>query len=312
MKPSLLLLVLVSAFGALGAARAADTDVRVLREVAYLYGIRREKLDVYLPAPRYRGRTTPAIVYIHGGGWTGGDKGEARADEICGTLADAGYVVVSINYKLGDGAWPQNLMDCKNAVRFLRAKSKEYGVNRRRIAVAGSSAGAHLALLVGFTAGIKELEPKGIGTPYSRVSSAVRCVIDMYGPSSLLTREETDDQGKPLGKRKAPANSMAAFGSTDMDADVFRAASPVTYINRKSPPVLILHGMLDPQVDLGQSRTLAAALEAQGVEHEVVLVEGAGHSFDLETWNQKPMTRDLRPVALAFLAKHLGPPAKKR
>jgi dipeptidyl aminopeptidase/acylaminoacyl peptidase len=131
----------------------------------------------------------------------------------------------------------------------------------------------------------------------------------MYGPTSLLTREAIDDQGRLLGKPAPPATSLAVFGSTDVKAPVFRDASPVTHVTRNSPPVLIMHGLVDPQVDVGQPKSLAAALKAHGVEHETYYLEGVGHTFSFQMWSKKPMTRDLRPVALAFLAKHLGPKA---
>jgi acetyl esterase/lipase len=291
------------------AVQAANPSVRISHDVTFLAADRAEKLDLYVPAAA-SGVRRPAMIWIHGGGWTGGDKRDARAREVCETFSNAGYVTISIDYKLGEGAWPQNLLDCKNAVRYLRAHAAELQVDPNRIGVAGGSAGAHLALMVGMTAGLTEFEPPPGATPYAGVSSAVRCVIDMYGPTSLLTREETDGEGRPVGTRKAPANAMEVFGTKDTNSDIFRAASPVTHVNKNSPPVLILHGKLDPQVDMGQSRTLAAALKSNGVDHELLFVEGAGHSFNFETWNEKPLVRDLRPIALAFLAKHLGPAPK--
>ena len=113
------------ALSLLNSVHAAESGPRVLKDVTFLAPDRAEKLDVYLPAALPQGTLAPAVVWIHGGGWTGGTKNEARAAEICGTLAAAGYVAVSIDYRLGDGAWPTNLHDCKNAVRFLRAHAAE-------------------------------------------------------------------------------------------------------------------------------------------------------------------------------------------
>ena len=244
-------------------------------------------------------------MWIHGGGWTGGVKTENRAKEICTTLAAAGYVAVSVDYKLGDRAWPTNLHDCKNAVRFLRAHAAKYQLDPDRIAVAGGSAGGHLALMVGFTGDQPEFEPAGAATPYPGVSSQVRAVIDLYGPVNLLTRQEVDEKGTPTGKFR-PAGPEKVFGTDDPTAPVYRTASPVTHVTKNVPPVLILHGRIDTTVDRAQSEELAGVLQRHGVPHEIVMVEGAGHTFDFQTWNKKPLSRDLRPVALAFLAKHLG------
>jgi acetyl esterase/lipase len=279
---------------------AAGPAVRVLADVAFLAPGRAEKLDVYLPAPPPAGKLSPAVVWIHGGGWTGGTKNEARAKNICTTLVNAGYVALNIDYRLGDGAWPTNLHDCKNAVRFLRTRAAVWRVDPDRIAVAGGSAGGHLALMVGYTAGVAELEP---AAPYPGVSSAVRAVIDMYGISDLRTRREVAAGGAVTERIRAPG-PVGVFGPAD-SAAIYRLASPVTHIGKTTPPTLILHGDKDATVDLLQSQDLAAALAKAGVPHELVVVPGAGHTFDWEVWNKKPMTRDLRPVALAFLAKHL-------
>lgn len=272
---------LVMTFGLTLVVRAVEPNVRVLSDIAYLGADRAEKLDVYLPAPRATGVCLPALVWIHGGGFAGGAKNEARAIEICSTLAHHGYVAVSIDYGLHDAAWPQQLLDCKNAVRFLRANAVRYQVDPERIAVAGGSAGGFLALMVGFTADETALEP---AAPYPDFPDAVRCVIDMYGPVTVRVLE-------------ANVPSKAA-----------RDVSVLDHLKKNSPPVLILQGRADPVADYRQSQKLAQALQASGAEHEMVLLDGVGHTFDWETWQKKPLPRDLRPVALAFLAKHLGAP----
>jgi acetyl esterase/lipase len=293
------------AAAALGAAEPAGT-VRVFPDVSYLMPGRAEKLDLYLPAPPSPGKLSPAVVWIHGGGWIGGTKSEGRAKEVCTTLANAGYVAVSVEYRMTDGAWPTNLHDCKNAVRFLRAHATEYHLDPERIAVAGGSAGGHLALMVGYTGDAKEFEPADAATPYPGVSSRVRAVVDLYGPTNLLTRQEVADDAAPTGKLR-PAGPAKIFGTADPTAPVYRAASPVNHVTKNSPPTLILHGTVDKTVDRAQSQELDRVLTAHGVAHEFIMVAGAGHTFDLETWEKKPLSRDLRPVVLDFLAKHLGP-----
>ncbi len=298
--PSLFISLTFFIVAALAPARAAGPAVRIIPDVAFLAADRAEKLDLYLPGERVKGERAPAVVWIHGGGFLGGTKNEARAKSICTTLAQAGYIATSIDYKLGDRAWPQNLRDCKDAVRFLRARTADYAIDPGRIAVAGGSAGGTLALLVAFTSGRMELEPED---QYPGISSGVRCVIDMYGITNLLTRQVTDSQGRPTGRQSGPPNR--AFGATSTDDPVLRAASPVTYVAKDSPPVLILHGRADTTVDHAQSEELAGALKQSNVEHELIFLDGIGHTFDFETWKKKPLPRDLRPVVLEFLAQHM-------
>lgn len=284
-------------------AQAAE-KVRVLSDVEFLEPGRVEKLDVYLPGSAGAGaaadgKRAPALVWIHGGGWMGGTKSESRAKEICTTLAEAGYVAVSIDYKVGAGAWPQNLHDCKNAVRFLRANADRYGVDPQRIAVAGGSAGGHLALMVAFTTGQAALEPTA---PYAGFTSEVDCVINMYGITNILTRRNVTAEGVPTGER-TPA--LRVFGAADRTAAVLRIASPVTHVKPSSPPVLILHGRADATVDYLQAEELARVLKRENVPHELVLIDGVGHTFAFQTWGKKKLDRDLRPMVFAFLEKHL-------
>ncbi len=244
-------------------------------------------------------------------GWSGSTgaagstatKAEARAHEICETFAAAGYVCVSVNYRLGAASWPTDLYDCKNAVRFLRSHAAQYHVDPERIAVFGGSAGGHLALMVGFTAGEAGLEP---AAPYPGVSSAVSCVGDFYGPTDFLTWRKTDAAGAAVGPDDHAGDAKVFAAGRPADARLWRAVSPISHLTPAAPPVLIAQGFADPTVDRGQSAELDEALTAHGVAHEYVLLEHVGHAFDLATWERRPLPRDLRPVALAFLRDHLG------
>jgi acetyl esterase/lipase len=140
--------------------------------------------------------------------------------------------------------------------------------------------------MVGFTGDNPEFEPTGAATPYPGVSSRVRAVINMYGIANMLTRQEVATDGTPTGKFRT-AGPAKVFGASDPAAPVYRAASPVTHVTKATPPVLILHGNLDTTVDRDQSHELARVLAKHGVPHELVMVEGAGHTFDFQKWGKK-------------------------
>ena len=242
---------------------------------------------LYLP-PTQSGPPRPGVVIIHGGGWTGGDKGAKREINIGTTLANAGYVGMSINYRLqkkdGPPAWPGNLHDCKVAVRYLRAQAKELNVDPNNIGVIGGSAGGHLAAMVGLTGDDKALDPT---SPFPGVSTKVNCVVDMYGPMA-------DD-------KKRLERLVPIVGATFADKpEAFRAFCPINHIDAKDPPVLILHGTADTTVEVADSERFAAALKQGGVAHQLVIIPGAPHTFDLQ-----PKQRDLRPLVLEFFDKHL-------
>lgn len=272
--------------------------VRIERDIAYLEPGRAEKLDVYLPPSRFTG-PSPAVLLIHGGGWQEGDKASARERNIGETLAAKGYAVFSINYLLNltestpDGkrrltrqAWPQNLIDCKTALRFMRAESKRFGIDPARIAVMGGSAGGHLAMMVGVARPNQAFDNAGLhlGQPDN-----VSCIIDLYGLWDVRGRSVSPFVYATMGK--------------DEKLALETAASPAIYFKPDMPPMLIIHGTADKVVPVTHSRDLAATLQKLGSDYWYVEIAGAPHTFDLQ-----PAQMDLRPVVLAFLAKHLGEP----
>ena len=281
---------------------AAPPGVEIRWNVPYLPPERREKLDLYLPTDRAKTVRSPAILIIHGGGWTGGDKSADREFNIGTTLAKAGYVCASVNYVLEPGKrWPGNLFDCKNAIRFLRKNAGLYQIDVDRFGVIGGSAGGHLALMVAYTSNVPELEPT---SPYPGISDKVGAVVDLYGIANLFTLRKTKPDGTPT---TGPTNlaSLLVDGTPDTNSATWRLASPVYHISPTSPPTLILHGAADTTVDRDQATELADALKKHGVEHQLILIEGVGHTFDLQTWRRKPLPTDLRGVVVGFFDKHI-------
>jgi acetyl esterase/lipase len=276
----------------------APPGVVIQQNVAYLPSDRSEKLDLYLPDNRRADTSSPAVLIIHGGGWVGGDK-SGRREFVTGTaLAAAGYVCASVEYMKDAGKrWPTNLLDCKNAVRYLRANAGRLQINPEKIGVIGGSAGGHLALMVAYTSDVAELEPTA---PYPGVSDAVSACVDMYGITDIAARRKVDKLGNPTGER---FTSSALFAQPAAAApEKYKAASPVTYVKASSPPTLILQGLADTTVDYEQSRKLDKLLTEKGVEHQLVELPGVGHAFAL---NDPKLPRDLRPEVVAFFDGHL-------
>jgi acetyl esterase/lipase len=276
------------------------TPVFRLSDIPFLGANRKEKLDLYFPSGDFRSNR-PAVVFIHGGGFTGGDKAEYRSASVSADLCRAGYVVVSCNYRLGPmtqaGVWPQNIADCRNAVRWVRAHAKELGVNPDKIAVAGGSAGGYLALMVG----LSDDKTGPGGDPAAKHSAKVSAVIDMYGVVNFAKRGKGEVPGT------SPAEQAAYFPESQCDA--------------QDPAVLILHGTADSTVDIAQSDDMAKALRSAKVSHEYIVVEGAPHTFDLhpkgKSWKRSGVFAgaevisasdkpDLTEPTLDFLARTIG------
>lgn len=280
MKSALALLFILPLFvHAAFAKTPPPAAVSVESDIEFLAPGRTEKLDLYRPEKRAAGVLSPAVVIIHGGGWVGGDKA-AKRELITGTtLAKAGYVAISINYWLGEkDRWPTNLQDCKNAVRWLRVNAERLQIDPERIGVIGGSAGGHLALMVAYTAGNKEIDPEPL---YPDVSDHVSACVNMYGISNLFTRQGTDKSGKPDGKIRTttqlfPERAAAAPAK-------WKLASPVSHVKSDSPPTFTLHGTADTTVDRDQSEELDRALKAAGAESTLIRVPGANHAWALKT-----------------------------
>jgi acetyl esterase/lipase len=267
-------------------------DTQFLADVAYVTaGHERQTLDI---AFFRSGPPRPLLVWIHGGAYAGGDKGENRV--IWGELMARGYAVATINYRLsGDAKWPAQIADCKAALRFLRARAGDYRIDPERIGVWGSSAGGHLAALVGASGGERKFD---VGE-HTGQSSGARCVVDLFGPVDFERMPLRHDPNSPEAK---------LWGRATVEAlDRAREASPLTYLNADTPPFLIIHGDADEVIAIEQSRILHAALEQAGGTSEFVTLPGAGHSHE-EVWTRE------RGRILAFFDRHLrgggGPDAK--
>jgi acetyl esterase/lipase len=265
-----------------------------LRDIEYArVGEHRLLLDLYLPpAAKADAPKPPLIVWVHGGAWRGGSK----ADVPLRPLVDAGYAVASIDYRLSTVApFPAQAHDIKAAIRFLRAKQQEYGYDARRVAVAGNSAGGHLAALVGVTNGNKELE--GTVGDHLDQSSDVQAIVSLYGMSDLTTILA---QSTPHGLEvRVPALQLLLGGQPDQKPELARLASPVFHVDAKDPPLLLIHGDQDPQAPINQSHELQGKYEALRLPHRFVVIHGAGHGgkafFDAERME----------LIRSFLAEHL-------
>jgi acetyl esterase/lipase len=225
--------------------------------------------------PPHPSSPAPAAVYVHGGSWVSGNfnTGGFLISQIGSDLASKGFVVVSLDYRLGPkNRWPDQIEDVKCAIRFIRAHARALHVDPDEIGAWGQSAGGNLVGLLG-TAGPSVGWDVG---PYTDESSKVEAVVDMAGPSDLLTLGNQGDS--PLVMRSFI--SLLGPVRPDQIRAEMKAASPVTYVAPGDPPFLILHSDNDRIVYPQQSQELAWDMAANDVPHRLVIVAGAGHEFD--------------------------------
>jgi len=259
-------------------------------------GGRALQLDLYRPASL--ATPAPLVVWVHGGGWSGGSRFPAQSAV---ELNARGIAVASISYRLTSQAgqfgdqqvsFPAQIHDVKAAVRWLRANADTYGLHAGRIGAWGSSAGGHLVALLG-TSGDVDLIEGAVGLADGH-SSRVQAVVDYYGPTDIV-QMVPDGGGAAHDAFNSPESTLLGFNAADEGIGVLRAQSansanpyplyrelarqlnPVTWVDAADPPFLIVHGTADPVVPIGQSRRLRNALQAAGRSVQMIEVAGGAH-----------------------------------
>jgi acetyl esterase/lipase len=246
------------------------------------------RADLYLPEGT--AAATPAIVWIHGGGWRSGSR--ELAPDLSRFFAERGFAMVAIDYRLSRVAlFPAQIEDVRTAIRWLRSVAASYGIDSSRIGLWGASAGGHLAALAA-------LAPphcfRSADALYPDHQNAVQAVAVGYAPIDFL---QLDAHRLPPGTRSEDPESLLlpdpdqrsahphSYESLLLGApiatcpDRVRAANPIVYTGQQPAPFLILHGLADTTVPPHQSELLYDALKARGAEVSLALIDGLGHGF---------------------------------
>lgn len=246
------------------------------------------KLNLFLPDETEK---APLVVFIHGGGWRAGSY------ERCPVkwLTEHGFAVASIGYRLTDKAiFPAQVHDCKAAVRWLRAHEGDYNYDASHITAMGTSAGGHLALMLGVTAGDKQLE--GEVGDNTDASSEVQAVVDFFGPSDFLLRTRT----QPSKTESASGSVYKLLGGKASDKqELARLASPAHHVGKGDPPLLVLHGENDRVVLIDQAQAMVDAYKQYDLDVEFIKIPNAVHGGNVFFNAQQ------RQSVVEFLNKHL-------
>ncbi|GAA5116442.1 alpha/beta hydrolase fold domain-containing protein [Luteolibacter yonseiensis] len=263
-----------------------------LKDVDYVgNGNPRQTLDLLVPKDHATNKR-PLVIFIHGGAWHSGEK-ENGLGVIRALSSTGDYVTATINYRLSQQApWPAQIHDCKAAIRFLRGKAEEYGIDPTKIGVMGISAGGHLVSMLGTSAGVAELE--GDIGPFPKENSGVQCVVNFFGPTDFLTM--SGDSMKPN-----PVIQLLGGEGPELKTKA-KQASPVTWIDKSDAPFFTAHGTKDPLVPYSQAEEINTALKTAGVESHLITMVGGGHGF---------LSDDLNGRIRQFLDNHLRMQAGK-
>ncbi len=267
------------------------------------------QLDLHLPDDYLSSPGLPVIVWIHGGGWQSGTKDDWLPAM---PFVDHGYAVASVNYRLtGPNAsyppnetgavFPAQIHDVKGAVRWLRANAATYHLDITRLAGWGSSAGGHLAALLGTSGNVAALEGSVGGN--ATQSSRVEALVDYYGPTDLWTMVHTPGY-EGHGLAGSPESKLIGVAVNDSKS-LADAASPITYVSSDDPQFFFAHKTSDLVVPYNQSQLLNNALGGVGIATEFITVpnsaSGSNHGGPEYT------TSAMEDAVAAFLANALPP-----
>lgn len=246
-----------------------------------------QHLQLNIAHPAKATGALPTILCIHGGGFRAGTR--ESYDKLCLTLASHGYVAATMTYRLAPAfPFPAAVIDCKAAVRWLRANADKHHIDTKRLGVTGGSAGGHLVQFLGVTTDVQEFD---VGEHLDQ-SSAVTCVVNYYGPSDLT---------KSYGKSVDAAEVLPLFfgGALDTKLKEHVRGSPLYWVTPNAAPTLIVHGTEDKYVNYEQAGWMVDKLKAAQVEVELLTLPGAGHGF------KGPDAEKAEAAMIEFFDRHL-------
>jgi acetyl esterase/lipase len=282
--------------GRAAAAGGIPDNVALLSNLHYRDGSRACVLDLAFPKG-HTDRPRPAVVVIHGGGWIEGDKSSFDVQRTPGNIVDfaaAGFVAASVNYRLsGEAPFPAGLYDCQAAVRWLRGHAREYHLDPNRIGAYGNSAGGHLALLLGLlgpTSGLEERDG-----PFPAESSGVEAVVSDSGPIDLVAEHKN-------GTIRTVIERFLGGPPDQKRLAAYQAASPINHLAGKTPPLLLIYGEADNQVDARTADRLVSELSHRG-QREISYFRLASVGHCPHSLIRVPY---LRPVVIEFFQRTLG------
>lgn len=250
------------------------------------------KLDVWRPPEQAEGKR-PAVVWVHGGSWARGTRGATPRWNAW--FVERGYTVFDIDYRLRPQPnWETAPADVACAVGWVKAHAAEYGVDPDRLVLAGVSAGAQLALRVGYTAGTADAAKPSCEGPDAQVAM----VIALYGPTDL-------DRAWQVSNRRWKRPLEGYLGGTpEQVPERYRVSSPSEHVRPGLPPTLLAHGERDTVVQYEQMARLTGALDRADVPHVALGLPYGTHAYDV-AWGAFT-SQITRGVLDRFLAQHLS------
>lgn len=239
------------------------------------------KLDAWVPEGK---GPFPVAIVVHGGSWIAGDKRIAWVEPLFAPLQQAKFTIFTINYRLTpQSPYPAMMQDVAAAVRWVKENAKAYKADKSRIALIGESAGGHMVAY--HATRIKD-------------SSQVDAVVDFYGPHDLLRLGRERDGGYQKISQNLFQEPVSATTEWKL-----REASPIEYVRKGMPPMLLIHGSADADVPVNQSVSMCEKMKAVGASCEVMIIDGAPHG--IANWERNPAFQGYKSRMIEWLRTNL-------
>lgn len=237
-------------------------------------------LDVHLPMGA---GPFPAAIIVHGGGWVAGDR-HSNVEPLFRPLLEGGIACFSISYRLATqiSMFGAAVEDVGEAIRFVRAQSPEFTIDRNKVVLVGESAGGQLAAMAAL----------------GKAGSTLKAVVSLYAPADL--------EKLARGSKVIPEPFRQSVEGTPWAEPILarlRELSPVLHVRRGMPPFLLIHGTADALVPFEQSQNLCRAIRNVGGECDLIAVKGGAHG--LRRWESAGLTSYKR-LMMGWLQKRVG------
>ena len=288
-----LIVAIVALSAAAASAQNFSTGItvpyRIVPNITYLTANNFEaKLDVYTRSDSQDPR--PTLMFIHGGGWTGGTKEASQLSLL--PYMEMGWNVVNVEYRLAKiSQAPAAVEDCLCALRWVIRNAKQYGFDISKLVVSGGSAGGHLAMTTGLIPASAGLDRQCPGTEELKVAA----IVNWYGIT---------DVADLLDGQNMKTYAVQWLGSMPNRVEIAKRVSPLTYIRPGVPPIISVQGDADPTVPYSHSVRLQEALAKAGIDHELITIPGGRHGNFTRAENMRAFT-----AIASFLSKHGLPPS---
>ena len=238
----------------------------------------------------------PAVIWVHGGGFTAGDKAPPPLS-VLEPIAQMGYAWFSVNYRLSpEYVFPAATDDVESAIAYIKAHAAEYKVDGRKLVLMGASAGGHLVSFVG-ARHAKENEVTGVVSFFGEHD-----LVDRVHPSGpCMIDGKVVEQSGPMCISPGLRKFLGISGSEPRAEKVVTSASPAKHIYKGMPAYLLIHGTKDFNVPFEQSERMCEAMQRAGQRCELVPVEGGGHGFG--AWDKDTAMAGYKPKLLEWLKR---------